>query len=244
MFGSNIFAGTDNSGVFFSTNNGTNWIQIGLNNQTVYSLLVSGSNIFAGTLGNGVYLTTNNGVNWIQTGLNNQSVYSLAVSGSCIFAGTAGNGVYLSMNNGSSWVQKNEGFSVVPTVNELLIANGYIFAGTNGQSVWRRPLSDLITEIQPEKNTNPKEYYLGQNYPNPFNAVTKIKFNIAGNTVEQTFVSVYNILGKEIAVLVNKKLNPGTYEVSFDAGDLPSGVYFYRLTAGKFTDTKKLIIIK
>jgi len=101
-----------------------------------------------------------------------------------------------------------------------------------------------MTNIKTKSKTVPDSYSLEQNYPNPFNAVTKIKFDIAGNTVEQTCLSVYNILGKEIAVLVNEKLNPGTYEVTFDAGDLPSGIYFYQLKAKDFSVTKKLILQK
>ncbi len=90
----------------------------------------------------------------------------------------------------------------------------------------------------------PENFALYQNYPNPFNPVTKIKFDIKANTVGQTFLSVHDIQGKEISSLVNEQLKPGTYQVTFDGSNLPSGVYFYMLTAGDFTDTKKMILIK
>jgi hypothetical protein len=100
----------------------------------------------------------------------------------------------------------------------------------------------------------PDEYKLHQNYPNPFNPTTKIKFDIpqktviarSGATWQSLMVSlkVYDILGKEIQTLANEQLQPGTYEVTFDGSNLPSGIYFYQLTSEKFSGTKKLILLK
>ncbi|HEY5125137.1 MAG TPA: T9SS type A sorting domain-containing protein, partial [Ignavibacteria bacterium] len=144
--GANIFAGTDGGGVFLSTNNGSSWTSVnnGLTNSYVLSLAVSGTNIFAGTWSDGVFLSTNNGLSWtaVNNGLTYYNVSSLAVSGTNIFAGTNG-GVFLSTNNGSNWLNKNQGFKVITSVEALLIANNYIFAGTVRQSVWKRPLSDF-----------------------------------------------------------------------------------------------------
>jgi hypothetical protein len=89
---------------------------------------------------------------------------------------------------------------------------------------------------------NPEEFYLSQNYPNPFNPTTKIKFRIA----DFGFVNliVYDILGNEVATLVNEEKSAGGYEVVFDARALPSGVYFYTLRAGSFIASKKMILLK
>ena len=88
----------------------------------------------------------------------------------------------------------------------------------------------------------PKEYKLFQNYPNPFNPTTKIRYQIPYNGF--VILKVYSILGREVETLVNEKLNAGTYEVTFNASQYPSGVYFYRLQAGDFTDVKKLLFVK
>ena len=82
-------------------------------------------------------------------------------------------GVFLSTNNGTNWLNKNQGFNVIPKVYSLLIANNYIFAGTYGQSVWRRSLSEIIG-IQNISTEIPSKYSLSQNYPNPFNPTTKL----------------------------------------------------------------------
>jgi hypothetical protein len=88
----------------------------------------------------------------------------------------------------------------------------------------------------------PSEYKLYQNYPNPFNPTTNIRYQITNNRF--VLLKVYDILGKEIATLVNEKQSPGVYEVIFDGSNLSSGIYFYTLTAGDFRATKRFVLIK
>ncbi len=99
-----------------------------------------------------------------------------------------------------------------------------------------------------ETATQPQGFALYQNYPNPFNPTTTIKYSIPTNAGVETqdFASlrIYNILGEEIATLVNKRQSPGNYTVQFDALNLPSGVYFYTLRVGDFVATKKMILLK
>lgn len=90
----------------------------------------------------------------------------------------------------------------------------------------------------------PDVFTLHQNYPNPFNPATKIRFDIAMNQRDNVRLIVYDGLGKEIAELVNEKLNAGSYEVEFHSGQLTSGVYFYKLTSGSFSEIKKMVLVK
>ena len=99
----------------------------------------------------------------------------------------------------------------------------------------------------------PEKFSLSQNYPNPFNPVTKIKFSIPQNETTQGAIStrliIYDALGKELAILVNQQLQPGTYEADWDASSYPSGVYYYKLKVETsqrdvFTETKKMVLIK
>jgi hypothetical protein len=100
---------------------------------------------------------------------------------------------------------------------------------------------DTTTDVAASSEV-PQEFRLFQNYPNPFNPATRISFAVRGSG----FVSlkVYDILGREVRTLVNANLQPGSYEVTFNAAHLASGVYYYRLTAGTSSDTKKLILLK
>ncbi|NOS84164.1 MAG: T9SS type A sorting domain-containing protein [Ignavibacteria bacterium] len=93
-------------------------------------------------------------------------------------------------------------------------------------------------------NELPSHFTLFQNYPNPFNPATKIKFAVSGTSAAQTTLAVYNVLGHEVSVLVNQQLQPGTYEADWDASAYPSGVYYYKLESGSFTETKKMVLIK
>ncbi len=88
----------------------------------------------------------------------------------------------------------------------------------------------------------PSSFKLYQNYPNPFNPETKIKFDISKN--EFVNVTVFDITGRALNCLVNKKMQAGTYDISWNAGNYPSGVYFYRFTAGEVTETRKMILVK
>jgi hypothetical protein len=102
--------------------------------------------------------------------------------------------------------------------------------------------------IEPISAEIPQKFELAQNYPNPFNPVTKIRFHIPlSRGVSEgrgVLLKIYDVLGKEIAVLVNEQLKPGIYEIDWNAENLPSGVYFYSLITNEFTQTKKMVVIK
>jgi hypothetical protein len=98
-----------------------------------------------------------------------------------------------------------------------------------------------ITAIEDE-NTSPVGYFLNQNYPNPFNPSTEISFSLA----KSSFVTleVYNSLGQKIITLVNTKMNPGHHELKFEANNLPSGIYYYKIRAGEFQSVKKMLLLQ
>jgi hypothetical protein len=129
----------------------------------------------------------------------------------------------------------------------LAISSDYIFAGTNQSSMWRRPLSEIVTGVDEQDDRLPNNFHLEQNYPNPFNPSTTIKYSIP--TSEFVTLKVFDVLGNEVATLVNEEKPAGSYEVEFNSHsgsvrNLTSGVYFYILQAGSFTQTKKLILMK
>lgn len=100
----------------------------------------------------------------------------------------------------------------------------------------------LVGVEDPKNNSIPSKFILKQNYPNPFNPSTAIKFSIPVKLTVK--LRVYDITGREVATLVNKELTSGAYEFLFDGSQLSSGVYFYKLEAGEFIDTKKMILVK
>jgi hypothetical protein len=151
-------------------------------------------------------------------------------------------------------------FIINPGDTQKIVICQLIARGTNNwNSVTKlKQMSDVarnlyntgfITGVQNISTVAPEKFSLSQNYPNPFNPVTKIKFSILENGKlnignGNITIKVYDMLGKEVATIVNEKLQPGTYEATFDGSRYSSGVYFYRLQAGNFTETKKMILIK
>ncbi len=119
-------------------------------------------------------------------------------------------------------------------------AGGVLFAGAT-TALWFDASAITPTDIRRETETA-KNFSLLQNYPNPFNPVTNIKFSIPSK--EYVTLKVYDITGKEMAVLLSRNLNQGTYSVSFDGRNISSGVYFYKIEAGNFSDVKKMILVK
>ncbi|MDX1700216.1 MAG: T9SS type A sorting domain-containing protein, partial [Melioribacteraceae bacterium] len=98
-----------------------------------------------------------------------------------------------------------------------------------------------LTSMQDEKLLFNK-HILYQNYPNPFNPSTTIKYSIPNQS--NVTLKVFDLLGSEVATLVNKEQSQGNYEVGFDGSELTSGIYFYRLQSGNFVETKKMILLK
>jgi subtilisin-like proprotein convertase family protein len=137
-----------------------------------------------------------------------------------------------------------------------------VFAGKNAKGNWRLKITDnvaassgylyswgiqvnnnVLVGVESESEAElPSNYKLRQNYPNPFNPVTNITFSIPSKNIVK--LKVFDMLGKEIAVLINKEMNAGSYDIDFNGSKLSSGIYFYKLEAGAFTDVKKMTLIK
>lgn len=121
------------------------------------------------------------------------------------------------------------------------LQSSFSYAGIGPTNVYFNQEA-LITGINQNGNEVPNNYSLTQNYPNPFNPVTNIKFSLpTGGLVK---LVIFDIMGREVATLINKDMNAGSYTADFDASSLSSGVYFYKLTSGSFTDTKKMMLVK
>lgn len=119
--------------------------------------------------------------------------------------------------------------------------SAFAYPGTGPTNVYYNQ-ELLPVNINPINNSLPDQFILSQNYPNPFNAETKISFSIPKD--ELVKITVYNLLGKEIAIIANENLKAGNYSIGFNATELPSGVYFYKIEAGNFRDARKMILNK
>jgi len=244
--GSVLYVATQTTGVHVTTNNGLNWSNTnsGITSKNITAFTSIGSTVFAGTDTAGVFKTTNNGLNWsaVNTGLSNKNINALEKVGNSVVAATK-TGVFYSTNFGESWLNFNQGINSGIEVLSLYNFNNItLYAGTKGQSLFKRPVSE-ITGIMGNTVNAAENYTLNQNYPNPFNPETRINFTLPKQT--NVVLRVIDISGKEVAMLVNGELkNAGSYDVQFNGANFPSGIYFYELNAGEYKETKKMMLIK
>jgi hypothetical protein len=255
---SNVLYAADMTEMWKTVDGGaTNWTQVTLpattNSITYIAVKHNNPDVVWVTYGgydvNRIIESTNGGTTWtdISAGLPNIPVmcvvqYKSITDRNVLYAGTDA-GVYVK-DGANNWTQFNNGLPST-VVSELEIyynsTNGdKLRAATFGRGLWETPVS--TTGISVISTELPFVYSLGQNYPNPFNPVTKINFQIPANG--NVTMKVFNQLGQEVAVLVNKSMNAGSYSVDFDASKLSSGVYFYKITTGGFAQTKKMLLVK
>lgn len=238
--GTTIYAGSGNGQILRSTDNGINWnIILSGGFSTVRGLACYNNYIFAAT-SSGFYKSTDLGVTWIvsNSGLGSTSISSMAMFSQNILV--VSDNIYLSTNYGGNWTIVSYGL-IGSNPQRIATSGPYAFVGTFDLSVWRRPLAELVG-IDHDSKRVISEFNLYQNYPNPFNPGTTIEYDV--KKTSDVKLEIYDVTGKSIVTLVNAKQQNGNYRVRWDAGDYPSGIYFYKLTAGNFVSSKKMLFIK
>jgi len=261
-----IYVGTDDSHVWVSPDNGTTWNEIsdGLPIRWVTRVVADpkNENIVYVTF-NGlkwkdpqphIFRSTDMGASWtdISNNLPDAPIDAFVVDNITSTTLYLGNdvGMYVSFNAGQNWEVLGEGLPILPIGDiEIHPTTHELVAGTYGRSMYKIDL-DLVTNAGGNENqTITSSFQLEQNYPNPFNPSTSLKYTVS--SPQSVLLKVYDVLGNEVATLVNEEKPAGTYEVDFNANGLTSGVYFYRLQAvptgrqaGEFVETKKMILIK
>lgn len=226
---------TSNGKTYKTTDYGNTWTEIvGLKFATGFVNI--GSTIYVSAKLNniqGIYKTTDKGNTWINTWSTVITGWSKPFNyGNTIIA----NGVWVSTDGAQTWVQ-----SFNQSTLNILRRKNYIFVLADDRNIYRNTFSQVIG-IQQINNMVPVKNQLKQNYPNPFNPVTVIEFDV--QKVQNIRLSVYDMLGKEVAVLVNEQLKPGTYKTDWNASGYATGVYFYKLITDGYTETKQMILIK
>jgi len=165
-------------------------------------------------------------------------LWSLSVLG---FA-NAQNEVKSSVLGSGGGVTSNGSFHIMSTLGPTLMGTTSNASNTIHAGFWFQTI-DIFTSIeQIPSETTPEEFRLEQNYPNPFNPKTTIEFTLPNQSVVS--LTLYDILGREIEVLLDDELKSGVYKVTYQADDLPSGIYFYRIQADGFIKAKKLTLLK
>jgi hypothetical protein len=249
--GTSIFAGTEYGGVYLSTNNGTSWSEVnsGLMNNYIVSLAVSGTNIFAGTWGSGVWLRPLMEIIPVEL---TSFTASVKPGGHVVLNWSTAT----ELNNRIFEIERRpvddgqfmtigfvEGRGTTTEPQNYNFADNNVSPGTYGYRLKQIDFDgsfEYLNEIMVD--VPPSDFELNQNYPNPFNPSTTISWQSPADG-HQT-LKVFDVLGNEVAVLVDEFRSAGRYEATFDAGNLASGIYLYKLQAGDYIQTKKMILMK
>jgi len=247
------------SALWKTTNSGNNWFQVACPGTELYQITFINEN--TGWVSNGqagMFKTINGGSNWVNQplapGIPNvtRSISRFCVFDSINLIGINGYKLYplrgtalvwKTTNGGNIWgyqeIDSSYHIGFLASMDFINPNTGWAFEGngvktTNGGGIFTGIL---------QKETYVSNYKLFQNYPNPFNSTSKIKYQILKTSDVQ--IKVFDIQGREISILVNRKQTPGNYECNFDASNMTSGIYFYQLTAdGVMIATKKMIYLK
>lgn len=263
-----LFYYTQSWGLWMWADTSTKWIQVGKDtlgaSSSINNVVSLNGKLYASTglntAAGAVYYSEDNGITWNRTlsypynyadVLARGAVYIAAVGNSLVaavggqFKTTA---LFASSNGGNSWTDitgdlpQTSGALKIKDMYQLgseLVIPLASFSGL-GYSLYRRELAVLSTPKN--EQVIPSEFKLFQNYPNPFNPLTTIRFELPVSGL--ALLKVYDILGREVAILLNEQLKAGYHVVKFNASTLSSGVYFYTLRAGDFVASRKLLLIK
>ncbi len=237
-----LFAVTDQSGVYESDDGGSSWLERGLVRNDLLSVHADeAGTLFVGAYG-GVFRSTDSGLSWTPRQFTNGYVSSIASLGFQSVYAAAQQGVFVSSDDGDSWNAVPASGLGFPHVLSLgFDAHGLLFAGTYNGGVFRTAQTLLGVEAAVAV---PTAFLLAQNYPNPFNPATVIEFSVPAGDRAAVTLRVFDLLGRQVASLADGPKAPGVYRIAWDASALPAGVYFYRMQAGTYSETKKMLLLR
>jgi len=222
--------------LFKSIDNGLTWSSYGGNIYQANILTLVGNNLYAGA-GTVLLKSTDNGMNWIivpglPTGYN---YLNLKAYGDYLFCVQL-TGIYFQHKDSTNW--HNASFELIPFFMAGEIDQSYIYTETNQRTFWKRPVTDVITEMSEQSEPLAPGLML-RNSPNPFNSSTTINWQTKANG--PVTLKIYSLTGSVIATLVNEYQVAGEHQITFNADGLPAGVYFIRIITTDFETTKKML---
>ncbi len=243
-----LFAGAGGD-LYYSENDGSSWIKRRVPNDSynmvfpsIEDIIVAGSKwlVLGGTPTSTLYRTSNAGVHWDTLWPGTNSPQAITYVAPYLFCLGSSGGVSVSTDLGSTW----KAFMPAPqgaAMYTILAVGDTLYAGTSN-GVMRCPISKNMTAVSSTGNTTPERFQLQPNYPNPFNPSTTITYSLAEG--QHATLRVYDVLGREVATLVEGEQAAGPHTVEFNAVGSASGMYVYRLEAGGSMLQRTMMLVK
>ncbi len=189
---------------------------------------------------NKILKTTNSGANWFPVALTNFPTGIFFINTTYGWASCNFGKIMKTTDVGSNWV--TEQTPVSTDLNSIYFTSNETGWTCGDGGIILKTTNGGITAVQQTGTAIPEKFTLSQNFPNPFNPGTQISFGLRESAFAK--LVVYDQIGRVVDILVNEQLAPGTYKCEWNAVDYPSGIYFYKLHAGEFTETKKMVLLK
>ncbi len=236
---------TTSGGLYSSSDSGASWQEVMVVDSSQQPgfgsvVILSRDSVIIGGLGS--YYSQDGGTSWIFA--SDQMMNDLLlVRNYLVGLGYISLAPYLSSDLGRNWTAISYNFNDALDPTSLYSNDNDVFMGTRSRGVWRLPVSYLDSVLSGVVATQlPVSFILYQNFPNPFNPSTIISYQLPSDCF--VTLKIYDVLGREVKTLVNKRESEGPHSITFNAGRLPSGAYFYRIQAGNYTAIKKLMLVK
>ena len=243
-----LFVSKSEDSLYRSYDNGSTWhsIENGLPSNTQWDIIARNDTIFVNA--GSVYRSIDNGDNWehVGNGLpDGIGLSELFWEDKYLFVTTFDNRIFMTSINSMKWIDISEGLIVKghADITDITKTEKYLFASTVYDGIWRRPFSEVVSSgntdryIRLQNNT-----ILKQNYPNPFNPTTTIEYYIAKPGYIK--ITIFNVLGETIEIIDEDFRNVGHYKIEFDGKEYPSGIYYYKLEIGEFSEIKSMFLLK
>jgi photosystem II stability/assembly factor-like uncharacterized protein len=251
--GDSIIVGTAKA-LYRSTDNGTTWVKYDTSTLVNYhypnNFLQVGATLFSTTVSDlgyeGIYRSDDKGIHWtdMSAGLGDSSIHALAAFGTTLFAGTSSHGVYMSSNNGESWTSVSEGTSIAPDyIKTLAVNNATIYAGTGGNGLWERPISEMVKIVDQDAQPAAAKRLDFRTYsPQATNKHAAVAFTLS--QAEYVSVRIFDVSGREVASIVNARHGPGSYSYRWNIVKFQAGYYIARIKAGSNMSVGAITIIR
>ncbi|MBN1634778.1 MAG: T9SS type A sorting domain-containing protein [Ignavibacteria bacterium] len=233
-----------------TTTGGQEWNVVYSDTTPIYSFAKASNNIlFAGARGK-ILKSTNTGNNWNVVYTGSYSYYykciqmidnNIGFAISAPFSGSGNYYIYKTTTGGNNWDIQYTTTSLGLFAMHFVNNNIGVVVGGPGV-ILRTNTGGVVTNIAKINNEIPNIFSMKQNYPNPFNPTTKIQFDVM--KTENIKITVFDVAGKELEVLVNERMQPGSYETEWNGEKYASGIFFYRIQAGNYMETKKMVLMK